>query len=104
MGFVVGLFEFSRIGGIACLGIVGGLAIGMRIVVFKSGLLIPLFFVNWLIVTACGVCSLLLMLWNQRITIVSGHRLPCLICISPMYSAIDVMHLFHRHIFHRLRR
>ena len=86
MGFVVGLFEFSRIGGIACLGIVGGLAIGMRIVVFKSGLLIPLFFVNWLIVTACGVCSLLLMLWNQRITIVSG----------PLFA---FSHLHQPHVF-----
>jgi len=69
MGFVIGLFDFGRIVGIACLGIVGGLAIGVRIVLFKKGLLVAEFSVNWIIVAACGLCGLLLMLWTQRIAI-----------------------------------
>jgi hypothetical protein len=71
LGFVVGLFEFSRIAGIACLGAVGGVALGLRIVLFKNGLIIHIFFVNWIVVIACGVCGLLLMIWVQRIGIVS---------------------------------
>jgi len=70
MGFVIGLFDFGRIAGIACLGVVGGLALGMRIVIFKDALLVPQYFVNWLIVVAFGLCGLLLVLWSQRIGII----------------------------------
>jgi len=69
MGFVIGLFPFGRIAGITCIGAVGGFTIGMRIVLFKHGLLIPVFFVNWIIVAGCGVCGLLLILLSQRIAI-----------------------------------
>lgn len=69
VGFGIGLFEFGRIPGIACLGVVGGLAIGMRIVMFKSGLLFRQLFANWLVVAGCGVCGLLLMVITQRIGI-----------------------------------
>lgn len=71
LGFVLGLFEFGRIAGIACLGVVGGIAVGLRVVLFKNGLLVHQFFLNWLIVAACGICGLLLMIWTQRVGIVS---------------------------------
>ncbi|KIM82473.1 hypothetical protein PILCRDRAFT_820332 [Piloderma croceum F 1598] len=70
LGFVLGLFEFARVTGIACLGALGGLAVGMRIVLFKNGLIVHVFFVNWLIVSACAVVSLLLLLRAQRIGII----------------------------------
>jgi hypothetical protein len=75
MGFVIGLFPFGRIAGITCIGAVGGLTIGMRVVMFKHGLLIPVFFVNWIIVAGCGVCGLLLILLSQRIAIVSFYSI-----------------------------
>jgi hypothetical protein len=71
LGFVLGLFEFARVTGIACLGALGGLAVGVRIVLFKNGLIAHVFFVNWLVVSACAVVSLLLLLRAQRIGIVS---------------------------------
>jgi hypothetical protein len=71
LGFVLGLFEFARITGIACLGALGGLAVGMRIVLFKSGLIVHVFFVNWIVISGCTVVSLLLLLRAQRIGIVS---------------------------------
>jgi len=69
LGFVFGLFEFARIAGIACLGAVGGIALGLRIVLFKNELIIHVIFVNWIVVIACGVCGLLLVLCAQRIGI-----------------------------------
>jgi hypothetical protein len=104
MGFVIGLFEFSRIAGIACLGVVGGLAIGMRIVLFKNGLIIHQFFVNWIIIAVCGVCGLVVMLWSQRIGIVSHYfSLFCKTYMNSTASVTDLMDLFCRHLFHKLR-
>ena len=71
LGFVLGLFEFARVTGIACLGALGGIAVGVRIVLFKSGLIIHVFFVNWIVVSGCAVVSLLLLLRARRIGIVS---------------------------------
>ena len=104
MGFVIGLFDFGRIAGIACLGVVGGLALGMRIVIFKDALLVPQYFVNWLIVVAFGLCGLLLVLWSQRIGIVSFYFLALPGLYEPFGYMTDIMHLFGRHFFHRLRR
>lgn len=71
VGFTIGLFEFGRIAGIAALGSVGGLALGMRVVLFQNNLLVSLFVINWVIVALCGMSGLVLVLWNERIGVVS---------------------------------
>lgn len=55
VGFLIGLLEFARIAGIVALGAVGGLAVGVRVVLFGDNLLVGTYFVNWFIVGACGV-------------------------------------------------
>lgn len=55
VGFLIGLLEFARIAGIVALGAVGGLAVGVRVVLFGDNLLVGTYFVNWFIVGICGV-------------------------------------------------
>jgi hypothetical protein len=76
LGFLLGLLELSRVAGILVLGILGGLAIGVRIVLLRSGLLVSdstAYFVNWLVIGFCGLAGSILVVWKQRIGLV---RLP----------------------------
>lgn len=54
-----------------CLGAVGGLSIGIRVVLFKEGLLVGVFFVNWLIIALFALLHIGFILWQQRIGVVS---------------------------------
>lgn len=78
-GFALGLFPFMRIGGIALLGLLGGIAFGLRIVLLKGNLLIPLFAINWVLVAVMAVPSLALVIWRPR--------------IGTVRLALSVMHL-----------
>lgn len=71
VGFAIGLFRFGRIAGIVALGALGGLAIGVRIVLFGDNLLVGPFFVNWLIAGACGVVGVVLVFLVERFGVVS---------------------------------
>lgn len=71
LGFILGLFEIGRLAGLALLCITGGLAFGIRIMLLKSDLLIPVYFVNWLLVAVFGAAGGLLMVYRQRVAIVS---------------------------------
>ena len=74
MGFILGLFEFGRLGGIALLGITGGLALGIRIMLMKGDLLLDagsLFAIDWIIIAFLGAAGGLSMIWWQRAGIVS---------------------------------
>lgn len=74
-GFLLGSFELSRVLGIQILGILGGLALGIRIILLGSGLLISdpsIFFVNWLIIGLCGFMCSILVLWKQRFGVLNG--------------------------------
>jgi hypothetical protein len=69
LGFLFGLLEVGRIAGVLQLGIQGGLAIGIRIVLLRSLLLVPestAFFVNWLLIALCGLVCAILVIWKQR--------------------------------------
>ncbi|KAJ7579324.1 hypothetical protein C8J56DRAFT_965429 [Mycena floridula] len=69
LGFILGLFEFARLGAIVVLCIGGGLAFGLRIVIIKDGLLFPdagLYIVNWVIVAVLGATAGLAVIWAQR--------------------------------------
>lgn len=60
--------------GLLQLGIQGGLAIGIRIVLLRNLLLVPepaAFFVNWLLIAFCGLASAVLVIWKQRAGLVS---------------------------------
>jgi hypothetical protein len=71
-GFILGLFEIGRLSGIALLGIIGGLAFGIRIILLRDNLLVPLFFVNWLVIAAFGAIGGLLIIFKQRVGITLG--------------------------------
>ena len=71
-GFVIGIFNFGRAIGIAALAALGGLSIGVRIILFRPGLLIPdPFWPNWLIIAVLGAIAFLLAIFRQRASIVS---------------------------------
>lgn len=73
LGFVIGVFNFARLGGIVLLSICGGLAFGIRIILVKDGLLLSdgsLFAVNWAIIAVCGAAGGLVLVWAQRAGIV----------------------------------
>ncbi|KAH7883243.1 hypothetical protein F5I97DRAFT_1930809 [Phlebopus sp. FC_14] len=74
-GFLLGLFEIARLASILILGILGGLALGIRIVLLRSGLLISdqsIFFVNWLLIGIFGLACGILVVWKQRIGLLNG--------------------------------
>ena len=69
-GALIG-FLFSEYGiGDFCLGAAGGLSVGIRIVLFRDDLLVPVFSVNWVIVGVFGVAGGLLVLFKRRTGIV----------------------------------
>ena len=73
LGFGFGLLEMTRVIAILVLGILGGLAIGVRIILLRSGLLVSdpdAFFANWLIIGVCGIAGSILVVRNQRYGIV----------------------------------
>lgn len=71
-GFVLGLFEFGRIAGIAVLGALGGMSIGVRICLFRAELLIPHpYWANWVITLVLGLVTLILVIAKQKAGIVS---------------------------------
>jgi len=77
LGFLLGVLELSRIVGILILSTIGGFALGIRIILLRSGLLISnpsIFFVNWLIVGLCGFACSILVIWKQRVGVVSPEH------------------------------
>lgn len=73
MGFGLGLLEMTRVIAILVLGVLGGLAIGVRIILLRNGLLISdpdAYFVNWLIISVCGFAGSILVVVKQKYGIV----------------------------------
>ncbi|ETW74765.1 hypothetical protein HETIRDRAFT_456310 [Heterobasidion irregulare TC 32-1] len=67
VGSALGMFSLVRVGGMVTLGVVGGLALGVRIVVVKDDLLVAsVFFVNWLVASVFGLLGGLLVVTNRR--------------------------------------
>ncbi|GJE91348.1 hypothetical protein PsYK624_074970 [Phanerochaete sordida] len=65
--FVLGLFEFGRIAGLAVLGVLGGMSVGVRIVLFRAGLLVPHpYWANWVVTMVLAAVMLLLVIAKQR--------------------------------------
>jgi len=63
--FAFGVLPYGRVVGIACIGLVGGTAFGVRVVILKAGLLIPGsmgYSLNWVVVlffAAAGGASII---------------------------------------------
>ncbi|KAJ7725628.1 hypothetical protein DFH07DRAFT_250640 [Mycena maculata] len=75
LGFALGVFEIARIGGITMIGMAGGVAFGIRIVLLRAGLLISptqLYAINWVIVTVFGAAGGLSLIWFQRYGLLFG--------------------------------
>ncbi|KAG0708692.1 hypothetical protein DFH29DRAFT_891610 [Suillus ampliporus] len=75
LAFLFGLLEVGRMAGVLQLGMQGGFAIGIRIVLLRSLLLVPdptAFFVNWLLIGFCGLTSAVLVIWKQRAGLLLG--------------------------------
>lgn len=63
-----------RVGGVALLGVIGGMALGLRIVIVKDGLLVSsrtFYFVNWIILLVFAAAGGAGVMIRQRIGIVS---------------------------------
>ena len=96
LGFALGFLDMTRVLAVMVLGVLGGLAIGVRIVLMGSGLLISdpaAFFVNWLIIGLCGIAGSILIVWKQRYGIVCHPNQPNLGCllIELFGSSTDVL-------------
>ncbi|OBZ69550.1 hypothetical protein A0H81_10284 [Grifola frondosa] len=70
IGFLLGVFEIGRLAGILLLGILGGMAFMTRIVLLRPGLLIPVFYGNWLMITLFGLIGAALVIFAQRASLV----------------------------------
>ncbi len=75
IGFFFGLFEMARTAAIFALGVLGGFSIGVRFILFRPGLLIPSFVVNWIIIMFFGILGFVLVISRQRAGIVSSSLL-----------------------------
>ena len=75
VGASIGFLDLGKTTGIALLGVLGGLSIGIRTVIFRSGLLVGPFFINWIIVAVAGIAGGILVLLMRRIGIVSYFTL-----------------------------
>jgi Domain of unknown function (DUF4203) len=68
LGSALGLFEFARKAGLVVLGISGGMAFGIRVMLLKEGLLISktsLFAFNWVLIAVFGVLGAISMVWYK---------------------------------------
>ncbi|KAK7472340.1 hypothetical protein VKT23_000459 [Stygiomarasmius scandens] len=69
LGLIMGFFEFARVGATGILGILGGLAFGIRIILLRDGLLLSaegLYFLNWIIIAVFGVAGGIAVVLRQR--------------------------------------
>ncbi|KAJ7125289.1 hypothetical protein C8R44DRAFT_782789 [Mycena epipterygia] len=75
LGFALGVFEIARLGGITLLGMTGGVAFGIRIVLLRPGLLISstqFYAINWVIVAVFAGAAGLSLIWFQRYGLLFG--------------------------------
>ena len=70
LGSFGGLFKSSRLAGLTALSILGGMSVGMRIVLFREGLLLHTISLNWIIIVVLAVAGSVVTLLRQQIGIV----------------------------------
>lgn len=70
----------ARTAALFALGVLGGFSIGVRIVLFRSGLLVPSYVINWVVILVFGLLGFFLVVARQRVGIVSG-LISCRFCV-----------------------
>lgn len=71
VGFIVGVITIEYRVGTAVLGTAGGMSIMMRIILMREELLVPVYYVNWLLCALFGAVGLVLVAWKERWGVVS---------------------------------
>lgn len=97
LGFGIGLFRVGRVAGMACLCLLGGVSIGVRIVLFRENLLVHNYAVNWVIIAVCGAISFAVILFRQRAAMVC-LPIPSKVLAVPDAVAVDCGIGFCRYI------
>ncbi|KAI0645163.1 hypothetical protein C8Q79DRAFT_912487 [Trametes meyenii] len=72
VGFLIGVLNIGRLVGILLLGGLGGASFGVRIILLRPGLLIPLYVGNWLVITVFIILGLGAIVYRQRFGLVSS--------------------------------
>ncbi|KAH8117129.1 hypothetical protein DFH11DRAFT_1505886, partial [Phellopilus nigrolimitatus] len=72
IGFFVGFMVTDYGVGSATLGATGGLSLGIRIILFRAGLLVPSFIGNWLVCAVFGGVGLLSVVFRERGGVIIG--------------------------------
>ncbi|KAI0369029.1 hypothetical protein BV20DRAFT_423669 [Pilatotrama ljubarskyi] len=72
IGFLIGALNIGRMTGILLLGVLGGLSIGIRIILLRPGLLIPIYVANWFLLAVFMIIGLGVILYRQRFGLVSA--------------------------------
>ncbi|KAI0827994.1 hypothetical protein BC628DRAFT_1317116 [Trametes gibbosa] len=72
IGFFIGVLNLGRMAGIWLLGVMSGLSIGIRIVLLRPGLLIPVYAANWIIIALLMIVGLAVTVFRQRLGLVSS--------------------------------
>ncbi|KAJ3518602.1 hypothetical protein NM688_g9414 [Phlebia brevispora] len=70
IGFLIGVFEVGHYAGLTLMAFLGGFSVGVRIVLFRDGLVVHRLFGNWLIITGLGLLAFLLVVLKQRAAVV----------------------------------
>jgi len=69
LGFILGVFEFGRQMGMACLGASGGVALGIRIVLLRPGLIFGNkgigFTLAWVMCGLLGLIGAVILMWSR---------------------------------------
>jgi hypothetical protein len=74
LGFGISFFRFGIQAGSVAAGVVGGLALGFRIVTLKGGLLVPIYSLNWIPIVLFGILGPSYVYYDQRMGVVRLFR------------------------------
>lgn len=70
VGFVVGFATIDYGMGAVFLGVVGGLSFGIRLVLLRDQLLIPIYFLNWALIALLGLIGGSIVIYRERVGVV----------------------------------
>lgn len=70
IGVVIGIVTIDYGLGVVFLGVVGGLSFGIRLVLLRDGLLIPICFLNWMFIAFFGLAGGFTVVYRERIGVV----------------------------------
>ncbi|KAL5532899.1 hypothetical protein ACEPAF_4673 [Sanghuangporus sanghuang] len=72
IGFIVGVMTIEYLVGVLALGAAGGMSLAMRAVLMREDLLVPIYYVNWILCSVFGAVGLFLALLTDRWGVIIG--------------------------------